>query len=714
MLTSSGRADVQIAGRGYQVATGPDAPQWVHRTIPLLRRQFDVSAEAGESSLNPEGPWRRTIDNWWRGAGQTDQDGTDARVGQFKDSRRADVWTKGEVRALPESEVVGGRANYMTTTSLGLYYLDDTGETLTRRADGVATSVALSTTTGSPRGLTSDGESVWYARTGATAGGVYRLPSDLSSETQIVTGALQGVEYVGDRLIAWSTTEVYDLSSMSYGSTPVALPTPLLTLKLPNQGWRCAAWGQGFIYLGTAGGHIYKTAVQPDGTALEVPAIAATLPSGEYPAAIYGYLGFVIVGTARGYRLAIPDADGSLTLGATIEIMGTSANPAIVGRGRFVYVTSNGSSPAMGSGVRRIDLSVLNDTQPAHAPDLWFDISTNVNSVGFDVAGFGREDLHFGTTAAVYREASTLADDGWVETGEIDFGLSSNKVVKGITADVGAGSVTFTIYDDEGAEFPVGVATPDLDTISIPNDVLSRSFRVRATLSSDAVLRSFTLLAFPTGVHTDEITVPLVIAERQHLRSGDQFGSPQAPLSVVDGRLSTTLADDLEFLKGLRDSGNFINYLEGETAHAVQVTTVGYLPHQLSRDRRSPAGIAVVTMKTSGVLGSSTDPVVPSQVGTPGVLAGDTQLTVSWDEPFSGGDTITSYDVRYSANAGSTWTEVSAGLALSDVISSLANGTEYLVGVRAVNALGDGPWSPSVAGTPAGLPDAPTSLAVTG
>ena len=74
-------------------------------------------------------------------------------------------------------------------------------------------------------------------------------------------------------------------------------------------------------------------------------------------------------------------------------------------------------------------------------------------------------------------------------------------------------------------------------------------------------------------------------------------------------------------------------------------------------------------------------------------------LNVSWTAPANdGGSAITDYDVRYSSDGGTTWTETddtsaSAGTTVS--LTGLTMGSTYQVQVRAGNADGDGNWSAS-------------------
>ena len=75
-------------------------------------------------------------------------------------------------------------------------------------------------------------------------------------------------------------------------------------------------------------------------------------------------------------------------------------------------------------------------------------------------------------------------------------------------------------------------------------------------------------------------------------------------------------------------------------------------------------------------------------------------LTVKWTAPENTGrPAITSYDVRYSADFGETWTDGPQAVSAGPVtLTALAHGDfsgVHLVQVRATNTAGDGPWSQS-------------------
>ena len=85
-------------------------------------------------------------------------------------------------------------------------------------------------------------------------------------------------------------------------------------------------------------------------------------------------------------------------------------------------------------------------------------------------------------------------------------------------------------------------------------------------------------------------------------------------------------------------------------------------------------------------------------------------LTISWATPLSdGGSDIAAYDLRHietddDETVDPNWTVVedvwtSGGDALEYTLTGLTVGTEYDIQVRAVNAVGDGPWSATVTAT---------------
>ena len=93
-------------------------------------------------------------------------------------------------------------------------------------------------------------------------------------------------------------------------------------------------------------------------------------------------------------------------------------------------------------------------------------------------------------------------------------------------------------------------------------------------------------------------------------------------------------------------------------------------------------------------------PLAPAAPGVNGVDNNDTSLKVTWSEPDNAGPPITHYDLRYRTGSGSWQSGPQGETGLNVTITGLTTGTPYDVQVRASNADGDGPWSPSGQGTP--------------
>ena len=105
------------------------------------------------------------------------------------------------------------------------------------------------------------------------------------------------------------------------------------------------------------------------------------------------------------------------------------------------------------------------------------------------------------------------------------------------------------------------------------------------------------------------------------------------------------------------------------------------------------------------------------------VSPGVESLTPAWTAPTStGGSAITAYDLRHIETSAdetveSNWTVVedvwTAGSgALKYTTTGLIGGTQYDLQLRAVNAVGNGPWSATVVGTPDEAPTANPDLVV--
>jgi titin len=174
-----------------------------------------------------------------------------------------------------------------------------------------------------------------------------------------------------------------------------------------------------------------------------------------------------------------------------------------------------------------------------------------------------------------------------------------------------------------------------------------------------------------------------------------------APATDKDDDTKWTEDDDVGTSSSLQEA---ISGLENGTGYDVQVRAV------------NDAGEGDWSASSS-----ATPRTTPSAPAIDTVTSGSGQLTVAWGTSSdNGGDAVTSYDLRYiqreaTDKADNFWREqAGVGNLNSRVtsVSSLSNGTEYEVQVRAVNGAGGGAWSGSGSGTPAAT-GAPTNIQLT-
>jgi hypothetical protein len=107
-----------------------------------------------------------------------------------------------------------------------------------------------------------------------------------------------------------------------------------------------------------------------------------------------------------------------------------------------------------------------------------------------------------------------------------------------------------------------------------------------------------------------------------------------------------------------------------------------------------PGALATSTVTFSGDVKSSSVPSVPTSVTAVG---GVNAATASWVAPaFTGGTPLVNYQVRWSGDAGSTWSApVSIPASQTSYTASLAGGISYVFQVAASNQTTTGLWSAS-------------------
>ena len=163
--------------------------------------------------------------------------------------------------------------------------------------------------------------------------------------------------------------------------------------------------------------------------------------------------------------------------------------------------------------------------------------------------------------------------------------------------------------------------------------------------------------------------------------------------------------DPLTYAIGGADAASF-----AFNASTRQISTQAALDHE------TKSSYAVTVTASDGNGGTATATVTigvtdvdepPAAPAAPTVSASTTSLHVSWTTPANAGKpAITSYDLQYRQGASGTWTNGPQDrTGTTAAITGLSAGTAYQVQVRATNAEGDGPWSPSGSASTTVLPE---------
>jgi len=322
-----------------------------------------------------------------------------------------------------------------------------------------------------------DGTKAYWV-TNATSGGTTKLTvfskpltgSSASTADEVKLFDASGVisnatmEYVKERIVLCADNKVYEFSSSA-----TILPTPVYTHPSTSHVYTSVAASGPAIYVAGYNGiqsTIQKFTLSTAGVmpTLTSAVIAAELPVGEIVHKISYYLGYMLIGTNKGIRVAaVSDQDGSLNYGPLI-VETTQPCFDFAARDHYVWcATSVGGEP----GVIRIDLSnELETLRFAYANDLYMDGVSGYKTTACAFVGNDdptvAERLVFCTAnngtadGTIYIEDSaTLRTSGYITTGNIRYGTLEPKNFKRLLGrgDFTSGSMTLETVDKNGVEY---------------------------------------------------------------------------------------------------------------------------------------------------------------------------------------------------------------------------------------------------------------------
>jgi len=392
--------DTALGGMPFIYAIS-DARPYVRQTAPYRKEQFDNQTEPGEQSLT--GWWIRSQSSFQDGTGITFYDPAlipGEGTFRFADSKGVNVWTEGEVtllnntasahyttgvvRANGKPSQIARSIQWAGTNGVLLVdgydvdkiAIDGTDTHFIDYAAGIDKPVYA---------ICDDGVNAYWVTaildSGVDKTAVYKKPlTGSSASTADVTLMFSSstivaneatMEYVKDRIIMAVNNKIFE-----FATTASSLPTAVYTHASTGIVFTSVAASGTAIYVSAFEGiqsYIYKfTLSTSTGSmpSLTSAITAAQMPTGEKIFKIEYYLGYMLIGTNKGIRVATVSDDGSIIYG---PLMVETSQPVydFAFRDRFVWATTGVAGEG---GVIRIDLgNDLGGLRFAYANDLWLD-----------------------------------------------------------------------------------------------------------------------------------------------------------------------------------------------------------------------------------------------------------------------------------------------------------------------------------------------------
>lgn len=634
--------DISVNGLPFFLSTGDEIP-YRRQTAQYRKQQIDQANEPGEQSIT--GWWVRAQSSFHLGEGIRFFDPTAGETipYRFTDSKGVNVWDKGQVtllKACSSTHTTTGAVNSTTkrpsqvmrsiqwSGTNGILLLDEydvdkisSNGTVTHFIDYNAGAGVY------PVYAICDDGTFAYWLTNVTSGGSTKLTmfkkpltgSSASTADEVkmfdVTGktitANSTMEFVKERIVACIDNEVYEIPTTATSLTGSGGGRLVYTHGTSTYVYTSITASGPAIYVAGYNG-IQSTiskftleATTGNMPALTSAAIAAELPVGEIVYKIYYYLGYMIIGTSKGVRVAqVNDQDGSIIYGPLIV---ETSQPVydVAARSNFVWCATGVDGEP---GTIRLNLAEqIESLRFAYANDVYFPGVTAHPTTGCAFAG-STNQLMFCTTYAAgsdgaiyYENASTLMSSGYIQTGAIRYGTLENKVFKNIKPRMGVsnGAITIKSIDADGTEYSIGYfaeneAIPEVG-ISYPQgsqEFLSFKFIIQR-LSTDATkgptIKGYQLKALPAVPRQRIIQYPLACYDRESDTYGVQVG--------YEGWAYSKLIE-LENVENAGDTIRIVDYRNNESYLGV-IEEMQFINRTPSDKRFSGfGGILLLTIRT--------------------------------------------------------------------------------------------------------------------
>jgi hypothetical protein len=338
--------DTAVGGLPFFYAINDQRP-YIRQTAPFRKEQFDNATEPGEQSLT--GWWLRSQSSFHSGDGINFYDPSAGETVQyrFSDSRGVDVWTKGQVTMLKNStqghQVTGailsnGRPQqqirsirYGTTDAVLLLDEYDVDKITSASTTPVHFIDYTSGSDDKVFAICDDGVNAYWVTNDTGPSGKLEVNKKALTETSTstsgtvmftaagITVTRAVMDYVKDRIVMCANEKIYEFSTAAS-----SLPTAVYSHSDTDIIYTSITASGPAIYVSAYSGiqsSIMKFTLNTSGAmpTLTSAITAAEMPEGEVVHKIKYYLGYMLIGTNKGVRVAtVNDQDGSLAYGPLV------------------------------------------------------------------------------------------------------------------------------------------------------------------------------------------------------------------------------------------------------------------------------------------------------------------------------------------------------------------------------------------------------------
>ena len=583
--------DVAIAGLPFILGVTDSTP-YRRQTAEFRTQRVDQERDPGEQSLAGSGYWIRSQSSLHLGQGINYQEPLEGDPDQtkfrYKTGEGIDPWTTGQIKLLKKAtltEAATGKSYVFSTTVNGADFLIKVAESAS------ATSRVLRTSTTGTETTLVDNTAITEKILAAAMGGndlmivtptkVWRYSFDDASPAIHQDYAINSADAASDKVainyvksrfvIAYSTTsgttQSYALARNTGSSINFSTLTAINGSTTLPSGFTFTAVTESsnaFYIGGYSGdeGMAFKVTVDNSG-ALSTMVRVILLPKSEQLLQMYGYLGsYVMLGTSRGVRVAIVDADGNVSYGPLV-FEATGGVYAFTARNSFVWAGVNAGVGGQ-TGLIRINLGApLANNGYAYATDL---VATSVTGHIHSVATFdnGRKAFTVEGSGLWIEHSTDLVESGTFTTGLIRFDTLENKAWKRLrlrTPDTLQGDIQIARVTETAAnalttvaqgtteqyDYDLAVVFPDVSPDASFRFTLSRN---SSDATTGAVIYGYSAKALPTPTRARVIQIPLFCFDRETDKLGNLLGyegyarTRLSALEAVEGVGETVVIQD--------------------------------------------------------------------------------------------------------------------------------------------------------------------------